>query len=186
MKVIWEFLSFFIFLLEILPGFSNPIRQCKRGKFLEPNVDDYLDCKVCVEQPHYDNCETCCGSVTSTTSSTFTSSKPITPTSAPVKSLSKFESAKPEPTVHSYYDVKFFFQGTPLVAIIVAFTIGAIFSLVFILGILKLVNLYRKKVASGPRKPPIEETQADANSSPFVELSVEQSNHDTNSDWLPL
>ena len=87
--------------------------------------------------------------MTSTTSSTFTSSKPITPTSAPVKNLSKFESAKPEPTVHSNYDVKFFFQGTPLVAITVAFTIGAIFSLVARLGLLKLVNLYRKEVASG-------------------------------------
>lgn len=64
MKVISEFLSFFIFLLEILRGFSNPIPACKRGKFLETNVNDYLDCKVCVEQPHYDNCKTCCGSGT--------------------------------------------------------------------------------------------------------------------------
>lgn len=169
MNLIWEFLSWFIFLLQILRGFSDPI-PCKRGKFYEPNVYDYLDCKVCVEQTHFHNCKTCCGSVTSTTSSAsitssaFTSSKPITPTST--KSLSKLESAKPEPTFHSFYDLKFFFQGTPLVAIIVAFTTGAIFSLVFILPILMLV--YRKKVASGPRKPPIEETQTDANSSPFV------------------
>lgn len=184
MKVIWEFLSFFIFLLQILRGFSTPIPACKRGKFLETNVNDYLDCKVCVEQPHYDNCETCCDSVTSTTSSAFTSSKPITPTSAPTKSLSKFESAKPEPA--SYYDLKFFLQGTPLVVIIVTFITGVIVGVVSILGILKLLHLYQKKVASGPRKPPIEETQADANSSPFVELSVEQSNHDTNSDWHPL
>lgn len=64
MKVIWEFLSFFIFLPQILRGFSTPIPVCKPGEFLETNVNDYLDCKVCVEQPHYDNCQTCCGSGT--------------------------------------------------------------------------------------------------------------------------
>ena len=63
MKVIREFFSCFIFVLEILRGFSNPI-PCKRGEFWEPNVNDYLDCKVCVEQPHFHNCKTCCGSGT--------------------------------------------------------------------------------------------------------------------------
>lgn len=91
--------------------------------------------------------------MTSTKSSAFTSSKPLitskplTPTSAPVKSLSKFKSAKPEPA--SYYDLRFFLQGTPLVVIIVVLITGVIIGIVSTLGIVKLVNLYRKKVASG-------------------------------------
>ena len=64
-----------------------------------------------------------------------------------MKSLSKLESAKPEPA--PYNDLKFFLQGTPLVVVIVAVITGVIVGSVSTLVIVKRVNLYRKKVASG-------------------------------------
>ena len=39
-----------------------PQVPCKKGKFYEDSVSDYLNCSVCVEQAHYSNCDLCCPS----------------------------------------------------------------------------------------------------------------------------
>ncbi|KAK2571874.1 hypothetical protein P5673_003283 [Acropora cervicornis] len=157
MNLMSEFIIFVLIHL-IRRGSSNPT-LCKKGEFYEENVFAYLDCSLCTDDTHYENCKTCCGSEISTAG------------------IANATTAS--------CGVEFFFQGKTLIAIVSSFIIGIIFTLITVLGIVMLVKRYRRKSKSiDQRQPPIEETRAGVNSSTCVGLSVVQSNHDTNSEPL--
>ncbi|XP_074637913.1 uncharacterized protein LOC141896563 [Acropora palmata] len=169
MNLMSEFIIFVLIHL-IRRGSSNPT-LCKKGEFYEENVFAYLDCSLCTDDTHYENCKTCCGSEISTAgiANATTATRP----------------ERAQPVVNSSCGVEFFFQGKTLIAIVSSFIIGIIFTLITVLGIVMLVKRYRRKSKSIDQpQPPIEETRAGVNSSTCVGLSVVQSNHDTNSEPL--
>ena len=49
-----------VLLLSLIGRSSQQPAPCKDGKFYEASVFDYINCSVCTEQPHYENCHTCC------------------------------------------------------------------------------------------------------------------------------
>ena len=51
-----------VLLLSLVDQSSQQPLPCKDGKFYESSVFDYFNCSVCIEQPHYENCDTCCKS----------------------------------------------------------------------------------------------------------------------------
>lgn len=61
-----------VLLLSLVDQSSQQPLPCKDGKFYESSVFDYFNCSVCIEQPHYENCDTCCKKITTTSTSTVT------------------------------------------------------------------------------------------------------------------
>lgn len=64
-----------VLLLSLIGRSSQQPAPCKDGKFYEASVFDYINCSVCTEQPHYENCHTCCLKITTASTSTVTATR---------------------------------------------------------------------------------------------------------------
>jgi len=153
----------FVFLSFIQGGNLRP-PLCKDGKFYEDSVFDYFNCSLCLEQPHYSNCNFCCSATVNST----------TPLSAKTAKPTLLKNNPPPSTTGSDIVGSFPNQVATEMKIFIIFSfilVGFVTGLVIAASLAFAIKCYRKKkkwkLRSSNVKLGMQETQL-STSSPMV------------------